>query len=72
MRFTQIFNEIMEERELTNYRLSKETGIAEGMVGFWRRGERIPSAESLIKLADHFDLSIDFLLGRTDNPKINK
>ncbi len=27
---------------------------------------------SLVKLADCFDVSVDYLLGRTDNPKVNK
>lgn len=35
-------------------------------------GERQPTAEVLIALADFYDVSIDYLVGRTDNPKINK
>lgn len=67
MRFTQVLNELMESRNLSSYRLAKESGIPEGMVGFWRRGERIPSAENLIKLADYFNVSLDYLVGRSDD-----
>ena len=31
-----------------------------------------PKSENLAKIADYLDCSVDYLLGRTDNPKINK
>lgn len=33
---------------------------------------RVPSAKMLLALADYFDVSVDYLLCRTDNPKINR
>ncbi len=39
---------------------------------YYERGEREPSASVLIALADFFDVSVDYLLGRTDNPNLNK
>ena len=35
-------------------------------------GEREPSASVLRDIADYFDVSVDYLLGRTDNPEVNK
>lgn len=35
-------------------------------------GEREPSFDKLIKLCDYFDVSVDYILGRTDKPEINK
>ena len=35
-------------------------------------GERLPDTTSLLKFADIFDVSIDYLLGRTSKPDINK
>jgi len=35
-------------------------------------GERRPTYDMLIKLADYFDVSLDYLVGRTDNPNVNK
>lgn len=31
-----------------------------------------PRVEALIKIADYLDCSVDYLLGRTDNPEVNK
>lgn len=38
----------------------------------YERGEKEPSVESLEKLADYFDVSMDYLRGRTDNPAVNR
>lgn len=35
-------------------------------------GERIPPTVTLITLADFYGVSLDYVVGRTDNPKINK
>lgn len=35
-------------------------------------GEREPSVTVLVAIADFFDVSIDYLVGRTDNPAVNK
>ena len=34
-------------------------------------GERIPPTDTLITLADFYGVSLDYIVGRTDNPKIN-
>ena len=72
MQFTQIFNYLLSQKGVTPYRMSKETGIPSRMLGYWKDGERIPSSENIIKIADYFNVSTDYLLGRTDNPAINK
>ena len=35
-------------------------------------GERIPPTDTLITLTDSYGVSLDYIVGRTDNPKINK
>lgn len=51
--------------------LAKEIGISSGVITKWKSGG-IPNGEMLIKIADYLDCSVDYLLGRTDNPKINR
>ena len=38
----------------------------------YEKGEREPNSETLIALANYYNVSVDYLLGRTDNPKITK
>lgn len=35
-------------------------------------GGSTPKSENLAKIADYLDCSVDYLLGRTDNPKVNR
>lgn len=35
----------------------------------WEKGDREPNSEMLIKLAEFFDTTIDYLIGRTDDPE---
>ena len=38
----------------------------------YEKGDQEPNIDSLIALADYFDVSIDYLVGRTDKPEMNK
>ncbi len=43
-------------------------GIAQSTVGGWEAGRREPTFDTLVKIADFFGCSADYLLGRTDIP----
>ncbi len=70
--FTDRFRYILQCKNLTAYRIAKETGISQGLMAEYNRGEKIPTVNNLIKIADYLDCSVDYLLGRTDNPEVNK
>ena len=70
--FTDVFVHLLQSRNVSSYKLTKDTGIDNGLISKWRNGLQLPSAESLVKLADYFDVSTDYLLGRTDNPQVNR
>ena len=72
MSFSQCLTRIMEERGLSAYRVDKDTGISDSLLGYYRAGIKDPSSKNLCKLADYFECSVDYLLGRTDNPEVNK
>ena len=61
-----------KQNKITQVQAAKAAGITESMYQFYEYGKSEPTASVLIALADHFDVSIDYLVGRTDNPEINK
>ena len=60
------------KKGLTQIGLQMKTGIDQGLISKYEREERVPPTETLILLADFFDVSIDYIMCRTDNPNINK
>ena len=48
----------------------KRTGISRPTITFWYNGQRTPDAESLIILSKALNLSADYLLGLSDDPRI--
>ena len=63
--------EIRNEKNITQIRLSIAAEVSQETISAYESGKALPSAETLIKIADFLDVSIDYLLERTDNPIIN-
>lgn len=62
----QKVKQLMEERNMTAYALSKKTGISQAAIGQWLNGKNGASATSLQKLADCFDVPINELIKMSD------
>ena len=58
------FRNIRERRGLTQVALGQRAGMAPGSISHFETGQRVPSLESLVKLADALGVSVDELLGR--------
>ncbi len=52
--------------------LGRELGISSGIITTWKKEGHCPSGEMLIKIANYFDCSIDYLVGRSDCMEIQK
>ena len=63
---------LRKARKMTQIALQMQTGIEQALISKYENEERIPPTETLLLLADFFNVSIDYLLCRTDNPQINK
>lgn len=63
---------LRKERRLTQISLQMKTGIEQALLSKFETGERIPPTETLLILADFYNVSIDYILCRTENPAINK
>ena len=48
-----------------------ESGVGKDLIANMLKG-RVPVSNKMSALADYLDVSVDYLLGRTDNPEINK
>ena len=64
--------QLRKEHKLTQVELQMHTGIEQSLLSKFENGERIPPTETLITLAEFYRVSIDYILGRTENPEINK
>ncbi len=70
--FWKRFYELCINKNTKPNPVAKDIGISSGVVTKWKNGTTIPNGETLIKIADYLDCSVDYLLGRTDNPEVNK
>ncbi len=59
------FRAIRERRGLTQVALGQRAGMAPASISHFETGQRVPSLDSLVKLADALEVSVDELLGRT-------
>ena len=60
------------QKKKTQLNIQIETGIDQGLLSKYESGKRIPPTETLIILANYYNVSIDYIVGRTDIPEINK
>jgi transcriptional regulator with XRE-family HTH domain len=66
--FGERLKKLRNDKQLTGEELGKILNVTKVAVSNWESGNRTPDADMLIKLADFFDVSLDYLLGRTDDP----
>lgn len=57
-----------KEKGITQIRLSIEAGVSQETISAYESGKALPSAETLIRLSNYLNVSIDFLLDLTSNP----
>lgn len=63
----------LEKRGISAYRVAKETGISESLFSKWKKNPTSEIAsQTLVLIADYLDCSVDYLLGRTENPEVNR
>lgn len=60
--------DLREDHDLTQMNVGKGIGISQRLYSYYERGERSVPPEILIALADFNKTSVDYILGRTDDP----
>lgn len=71
MNMNNNLRKLRKERKLTQVALQMRTGIEQALLSKYETGERTPPTETLLILADFYNVSIDYILCRTENPQIN-
>lgn len=73
MEHSQIILDILASKGISAYRLAKETQISESLFSKWKKNPTSDiSSSNLARIADYLGCSVDYLLGRTSNPKVNQ
>ena len=63
---------LRRDRGISQLKLAMDINTNQNTISRYETGEREPGISDLIKLADYFGVSLDYLLERTDNPDINR
>lgn len=59
-------------RHISQQKMAIDLNTTQNTISRYETGTREPGIKELIQIADYFDVSIDYLVGRTDNPKLLK
>ena len=63
---------LRKKKKITQLKMAMDLNMNQNTLSRYENGKREPSITELIKISDYFDVSIDYILERTDNPNINK
>ena len=63
---------LRKSKGYTQIAVQMKTGIEQALLSKFETGERIPPTETLLRLADFYNVSIDYILCRTENPLVNQ
>jgi len=64
--------ELRKKKGISQQRLATDLNTTQNTISRYETGEREPGIDELIKIADYFNVSVDYLIGRTDDPKLYK
>lgn len=63
--------DMREDKDLTQKQISSIINCDQSLYSKYERGEREIPLSLIIKLADYYNTSVDYLIGRTDKPEIS-
>ena len=64
--------ELRKSRGYTQVSIQMQTGIEQALLSKFENGERVPPTETLVRLAEFYNVSIDYILYRTSKPEVNR
>lgn len=64
--------ELRKSKHISQQKMAMDLNTNQNTISRYETGIREPGIAELIRIADYFDVSIDYLVGRTDNPRFYK
>ena len=58
----EIFKQLLQKYGVTSYEVAKKAGVTQTALSNWKAGRSTPKAETLQKIADYFNVTVDYLL----------
>ncbi|KAF1306594.1 helix-turn-helix domain-containing protein [Streptococcus sanguinis] len=72
MGFSERLKESRKKARLTQVEIAEKLGISQPAYASWERGAKKPTQENLVKLAQVLNVTIDYLVGNSDDEIANK
>lgn len=69
MIFIERLLDLLKEKDIPRKKMLDDLGLANGSFVNWKTRGSIPNAETLSRIADYFEVTSDYLLGKTDERK---
>ncbi len=67
--FSRIITLLRKERKISQKKAAADLGVSQALLSHYEKGIRECGLEFLVKIADYYDVSVDYLLGRSPEPK---
>lgn len=64
--FKDRFMQTIQTKQITAYKVAKDTGISQGLMNEYKNGIKLPTVQNLVKIADYLNVSVDYLLGTSE------
>ena len=64
--FAERLLELRKEKAISQAMLAKNLEVSRGVICYWETDKSEPTAPNLVKIADFFGVTVDYLLGRSD------
>lgn len=58
--FKDLFVQLLQERDITAYKLAKDTNLSEALISNWKSGRQLPKYDSIKILCNYFNVSADY------------
>ena len=69
---SKIISDLRKQKDWSQTELAASSGVSREMIGKYERGEAVPSIDAAKKIADAFEVSMDYLIGEGSHASFDK